>query len=172
MNFLKINNSFLSFCMVPLISFWNPHWFSLMGSQPVWPLFWLLPWTIINGPFYGFISALLLGLVLDSINNSTFTQIPGLVFCVIWFSKLDINTPNYKNKFKYGLICSIGALFCSVFYFAQIIYFTISVNNIISVSYGIKSICGQIFLTGLFAPVFCSWLFYIFEKDNSRYPLM
>ena len=73
-NFIKKNLSLFSFISVPIIFLWNPSWLGFLGVQPYWPLFWLLPWSMIHGSNNGLMYGLFFGLILDSItidNNFT-----------------------------------------------------------------------------------------------------
>ena len=165
----KINLSIASVLIIPIMIFWNPPFFSLMGVQPYWPLFWLLPWAIIYGSLDGFVAGLFLGLVLDAINNDFYTQIPGLVICGLWFGSLNDGKKNI-NKLKYGLLASLGTLICGIIYLLQIVLFGIHNEGVYLFSYAIKNIVSQFFLTGLLAPIFSSWLFFLFIKEkNQRY---
>ena len=47
----KLSTVFLIF--VPIIFLWHPNWLGFLGVQPYWPLFWLLPWSMINGSING-----------------------------------------------------------------------------------------------------------------------
>ena len=60
--FLIKKLSTISFIFIPIIFLWHPNWLGFLGVQPYWPLFWLLPWSIINGSING----LLVGLGDDS----------------------------------------------------------------------------------------------------------
>ena len=54
MNKFFINNlSIISFIFIPIIFLWHPNWLGFLGVQPYWPLFWLLPWSMINGSING-----------------------------------------------------------------------------------------------------------------------
>tara|TARA_Y100000589_G_scaffold249128_1_gene237169 strand:+ start:3393 stop:3914 length:522 start_codon:yes stop_codon:yes gene_type:complete len=159
----------LSFLLIPLLYLWNPSWLSLMGSQPYWPIFWLLPWSLLKGPFKGLVTGLLLGIVLDSLNNDLYTQIPGLMICGFWFGKIGNVKQQNLTRLQFGLIASLGTLICGLIYFVQITFkFIFERFGFWLFSYGMKNIFAQVFLTGLFAPVFCLWLFYLFSKKNSR----
>ena len=165
--YLKKKISLISFVFIPLVYFWNPNWLGFLGIQPYWPLFWLLPWSMIHGSFNGLITGLFLGLTLDSISpDSSFTQIPGLILCGIWFGKLSICSNLLISHFRYGLICSIGSLLCGTLYFSQILIKNLSDNTIYFYSLSIKNIFAQIFITGLLAPLVCSWLFILFKKSK------
>ena len=162
MNVLSIKNiySLFSFLLIPIFSLWNPIWFSLMGIQPYWPIFWLLPWSILNGPINGLITGFIIGIILDSINNDTVTQIPGLLICGFWFGRAG----QLKRRFQYGLLASLGSLICGLLYFLQLIFINYINSPDWLVPFGLKNIFGQIFLTGLFAPVLCISLHELFSR--------
>ena len=159
--------SLFSFIFIPFLFLWNPSWFSLMGAQPNWPIFWLLPWAIINGSVKTMLVGLFLGLILDSINNDFYTQIPGLMIAGFWFGRLE-NINKFKfTKFQYGAIASIGSFICGSIYFIQILLDGLFEKKISWLfSYGINNIFSQVLLTGLLAPVFCSWLYLIFSRKD------
>ena len=39
--------SIIIFIFIPIIYLWHPNWLGFLGIQPYWPLFWLLPWSMI-----------------------------------------------------------------------------------------------------------------------------
>ena len=168
MNFalIKNNYSLLSFLLIPLLSLWNPIWFSVMGVQPYWPIFWLLPWSILNGSINGLIIGFIIGIILDSINNDIYTQVPGLLICGFWFGKLGV----LKYRYQYGLLASLGSLVCGSIYFFQIILNNHQKNPDWLISFGLKNIFGQILLTGLFAPILSIYLYKLFSKDFKKNP--
>ena len=164
----KLNLSLISFFLIPILFFWNPSFLTLLGVQPYWPIFWLLPWAIIYGKYKGLFTGLLLGLILDSISYEIYTQIPGLMICGLWFGKIGSGKDKFLTKWNYGLISSLGCLLCGFIYFAQIIYFKFPEKNILWMSYGIKNIFSEVLLTGLLAPIFCSWLYFLFDNNRSH----
>ena len=167
--FVKKNLSLISFIFIPLVYLWNPNWLGFLGIQPYWPLFWLLPWSIIYGSINGCLLGLFLGLILDSISpDSSYTQIPGLVLCGIWFGQLSTCRNVFVGYFRHGLICSIGCFLCGTIYFSQVLIKNISSNSIVLFLPGIKNIFAQVFITSLFAPLFCSWLMVLFQRSKER----
>ena len=160
----------VSFIIIPIIFLWHPNWMGILGVQPYWPLFWLLPWSIIHGPFNGLIFGLFVGLILDSISpNASFTQIPGLIVCGFWFGRINEYQDNVLVRhFRYGLICSLGSFICSVLYFLQILIKNLIENNILFFQSNFKNILAQVFLTGFFAPFICSMLFRIFKISKVK----
>ena len=167
--YLKKNISLISFLFIPIVYFWNPNWLEFLGVQPYWPLFWLLPWSMIYGSFDGLIIGLFLGLILDSLSlDSSFTQIPGLLLCGIWFGKLSISNNIFVGHFRFGLICSIASFFCGSIYFLQILIKYWFDHTIFLYLPSIKIILAQVFITGLFAPLLCSILFKLFKTSKGR----
>ena len=137
--------------------------------QPYWPLFWLLPWSMIYGSSDGLILGLFLGLILDSISpDSSFTQIPGLVLCGIWFGKLSTINNVFVGHFRYGLICSMASFLCGSLYFVQILRKSGLDNTIFLYFPSIKNIFAQVFITGLLAPLLCSSLLIFFNKYKRK----
>ena len=161
--------SLVSFLIIPLVIFWNPSWLSLMGSQAYWPMFWLLPWSLINGPFKSMIIGFLLGFMLDTINADLYSQIPGLMICGFWFGKIGRLNQFNMTALHFGLTAAIGSLICGLIYFCQMIVYLLLKNSPLWLfSYGVQNIFAQVFLTGLLAPVFCKWLYFFF---NNKYKL-
>ena len=168
-NYLKKKISFISFLLIPIFYLWDPNWFEFLGVQPYWPLFWLLPWSMIYGSFNGLIIGLFLGLILDSLTlDSSFTQIPGLVLCGVWFGKLNISNNIFVGHFRYGLICSIASFLCGSLYLSQILIKYWSDHTIFLYLPNIKNIFAQVFITGLLAPLLCSLLLKLFQKSKGR----
>ena len=170
--YLKKHFSLISFLFIPIVYFWEPNWLGFFGVQPYWPLFWLLPWSMIHGSIDGLIVGLCLGIILDSLSpDRSFTQIPGLVLCGIWFGKLSLSSNNMIEHFRFGFICSIASLLCGSLYFSQILIANLS-ENIISLYFpSISNILANLFITGLLAPLLCSLLLSLFNKSKGRYKI-
>jgi len=158
--------SIISFLIIPFIIFWNPSWVSLMGFQAYWPIFWLLPWALIHGPFKSMFLGFLLGFTLDTINADLYTQIPGLMICGFWFGKVGSFNQLNNNLLKFGLTAAIGSLICGLIYFGQMLVKLLLENSPLWLfQYGVQHIFAQVFLTSLLAPVFCKWLYFLFRKN-------
>ena len=171
--FFKKNLSIITFLLVPIIFLWHPNWLGFLGIQPYWPLLWLLPWSMINGPINGFIFGFFLGLILDSVTlDSSFTQIPGLILCGIWFGKIKIHSNLLVGYFRYGLICSFGSFLCGTLYFVQILFKNFSDNTFLLFIPSIQNILAEVFLTGFFAPFICSKLLRLFRLSREKSTIM
>ena len=165
--YLNQSINLASFLIIPLVSFLNPPWFSLMGYQSYWPIFWLLPWSIIYGPFKSMLLGFLLGLTLDTINADFYSQIPGLMICGFWFGKVGQSNQFNKTPIQFGFTAALGSLICGIIYFGQIVVKLLLENSTLWIfSYGVQYIFAQVFLTCLLAPVFCKWLYLLFSRKN------
>ena len=169
--FFTKNLSIICFIFIPIIFLWHPNWFGFLGIQPYWPLFWFLPWSMINGSISGIIFCLFLGLILDSVTVDVhFTQIPGLILCGFWFGRIQIYSDNLVGHLRYGLICSIGNFLCVILYFIQILVKNFSDFSFSLFIPSLQNIFAEVFLTGLLAPLICSKLLRLFKfsKEKSK----
>ncbi len=165
--FFKKNLSVISFIFIPILFLWHPNWLGIMRIQPYWPLFWLLPWSMIYGPINGLIVGLFLGIILDSISiGGGFTQIPGLILSGIWFGRFTKDNNTLVAHFRYGLLCAIGSFLCGSLYSLQFFIQDSPDNKLLLFFPSVKNVLAQVFLTGLFAPLFCSQLFGLFKRSK------
>ena len=156
--------SLIFFLFIPIIFLWHPNWLGFLGVQPYWPLFRLLPWSMIHGSRNGIIFGLFLGLILDSLTlDGNFTQIPGLILCGFWFGRIKTHSDALVGHFRNGLICSIGSFLCGTLYFSQILFKNFSNIDFLLFISSIQNILAEVFLTGFFAPLICSQLLRMFK---------
>ena len=161
--------SLISFIFIPIIFLWNPNWLGILGVQPYWPLFWLLPWSMIHGSINGLIFGLFLGIILDSLSlDSNFTQIPGLILCGVFFGRFKMHSDIWVGHLRYGLISSLGSFLCGIIYFLQILFRNLSDSNFLLFIPSVKNIFAEVFLTGFFAPFFCSQLLRMFKFSRGK----
>ena len=98
--FFAKNLSIISFLLIPILNYFAPNWLIFLGSHPYWPLFWLLPWSMMHGSLHGLIVGFSLGITLDAIGpDISYTQIPGLALCGLWFGRISINS-KFNEKIK------------------------------------------------------------------------
>jgi len=167
--FFKKKISIICFIFIPIIFLWHPNWLGVMGVQPYWPLFWLLPWSMNNGSINGIIFGSFLGLILDSITlDNNFTQIPGLILCGFWFGRIKMHSNILLGHFRYGLICSLGSILCGTLYFLQILIKNFSDATFLLFIPSFQNILAEVFLTGLFAPLICSTLLSLFRSAMGK----
>ena len=166
---LKKNLPMIVFIFLPIIFLWHPNWLGLIGVQPYWPLFWLLPWSMNHGSIKGLTFGLFLGLILDSLTlDNNFSQIPGLVLCGFLFGRIKLHSDIFVGHFRYGLICSFGSFLCGTLYFLQILSKNFSDSTFLLFIPSIQNILAEVFLTGFFAPLICSKLFRIFKYSGRK----
>ena len=169
-HFFTKNLSMIFFIFIPIIFLWHPNWLGFLGIQPYWPLFWLLPFSIMNGSIKGLIFGLFLGLILDSVTlDNNFTQIPGLILCGIWFGKIKVHSNILLGHFRYGLICSFGSFLCGTIYLLQILFKNFSDSTFLVFIPSIQNILAEVFLTGFFAPLICSQFLRIFKYSSKKF---
>jgi len=167
--FFRKNLPIITFIFVPIIFLWHPNWLGFLRVQPYWPLFWLLPWSMINGSFEGLIFGLFLGLILDSLSlDSNFTQIPGLILCGVLFGRIKLNSDTLVGHLRFGLICSFGSFLCGTLYFLQVLLKNFSDSTFLLFIPSIQNILAEVFLTGFFAPLICSQLLRIFKFSERK----
>ena len=167
--FLAKKLSIIFFIFIPIIFLWHPNWLGFLGNQPYWPLFWLLPWSMINGSINGLIFGLFLGLILDSVTlDSSFTQIPGLILCGVWFGRIKVHSDILLGHFRHGLICSLGSFLCGTLYFLQIMIKNFSDGTFLLFITSFQNILAEVFLTGIFAPLICSQLLRILKFQERK----
>ena len=167
--FFRKNISIIFFIFIPIIFLWHPNWLGFLGIQPYWPLFWLLPWSMLNGSINGLIFGFFLGLILDSVTvDNSFTQIPGLLLCGIWFGRIKIHDDLLVGHFRYGLICSLGSFLCGTLYFMQILVKNFSESTFLLFIPGVQNIFAEVFLTGFLAPFICSKLLRLFRFSREK----
>ncbi len=167
--FLTKKISIVSFVCIPIIFLWHPNWLGFLGVQPYWPLFWLLPWSMVNGSINGLIFGSFLGIILDSVTmDNSFTQIPGLILCGFWFGRFKKHSNPLVGHFRYGLICSFGSFLCGILFFLQILFKNFSESAFLLFIPSFQNIVAEVFLTGFFAPLFCSQLLRIFQFSREK----
>ena len=161
--------SLICFIFIPIIFLWHPNWLGFLGVQPYWPLLWLLPWSMIHGSINGLVFGLFLGLILDSLTlDSNFTQIPGLILCGIMFGRIKTHSDILVGHFRHGLICSFGSFVCGTLYFLQILLKNFLDSSFLMVLPSFQNILAEVFLTGFFAPFFCSQILSIFKFSRRK----
>ena len=74
----------LTSLLLLLLTIATPTWLRLDGIPPSWPVLWLLPWAVVEGPISGALAAVLVGLGFDSFYGQGMTSIPVLVLLALW----------------------------------------------------------------------------------------
>jgi hypothetical protein len=72
------------------------------------------------------------------------------------------------GHFRYGLICSLGSFLCGTLYFLQILFNNFSDSAFLLFMPSVQNILAEVFLTGIFAPFFCSQLLRMFKTSKAQ----
>ena len=142
-----------------LLTLTNPKWLSLFGVSPCWVLLWLLPWSLENGEISGVTAGLFLGLLLDSISLGPASHMPVLVTLGFCWGRLGRKAAPIRKNLIFGLLSIIGTIAYGLSLWLQTIIF--EPFDSLFVIWGIQTLLAQAFITGLLAPLICSWLFLI-----------
>lgn len=94
--------------LVPLLSLGTPPLLRLAGVPPCWPVLWLLPWALADGPISGALAGLGLGLLVDGLHPGWVSQLPALVGLGWWWGQLGRRGPPIRRSFNLGLLALLG----------------------------------------------------------------
>ena len=151
---------------VPLLSFLSPSWLTLMGVGPSWEVLWLLPWALVEGPVSGVWAGLSLGLILDALSLGDGTQVPALVLLGFWWGWLGRRGSSIDKIFSLGLLACLGSLLVGISFWLQLLITKMSEDHTLFNMWSLNTLLSQVILTGLLAPIFCSWLLLIFRRSK------
>ena len=142
---------------VPFLYLFSPKWIALSGVEPNWGLLWLLPWALEEGPIAGIFGGLCCGLILDAMVLDGVTQIPSFMFLGYWWGALGMKAPVIDKSFNLGLLALIGSLINGLLIWAQQILLFNREGFYFMNSSIFHILLAQTIITGLLAPMLCSW---------------
>tara|TARA_Y100001968_G_scaffold333731_1_gene398808 strand:+ start:3298 stop:3801 length:504 start_codon:yes stop_codon:yes gene_type:complete len=146
---------------MPFISLLSPKFLSLQGVGPCWSVLWLLPWVLNKGRIFGLFAGLCLGFLFDSISISSASQVPALMILGFWWGNEEGNNFQIDLSLNLGLMAFIGAIIYGLSLWIQITF--IQALNATNWFHGwaFHTLLAQSILTGLLAPMICSWVILI-----------
>ena len=147
------------------LTFYSPTWITLFGVSPCWVILWLLPWSLKNGESSGVVSGLFLGQLLDVISLGNASHIPSLVALGFWWGRLGRKGAPIRKNLVFGLLSIIGTILFGLSLWLQTMIFE-PFKSFFSV-WGIQTLLAQSFITGLLAPLICTWIFFILRPRTS-----
>tara|TARA_Y100001968_G_C19146356_1_gene613985 strand:+ start:118 stop:639 length:522 start_codon:yes stop_codon:yes gene_type:complete len=156
-----------TFCL-PLCIIASPDWLRLNGISPCWPVIWLLPISLNNGPFIASIAAILMGIFLDSFIISDVSYIPSLFLLSIVWSHYGLRNKKIELFFSIGLMAIFGTVFVGLSIWVQKIILYSFLRNTWFHSWSIYVLISEVIITGLAAPFFSSWLLLACKKNNPK----
>ena len=148
----------LSAIFLPFLILISPDLFKIDGIGPTWSVIWLLPWTLEKGKRFGLFTGFCVGLFLDGLSIGGVTQIPALMILGLWWGKLGIEGKPITSIFHLGLLALLGSIFTSFSFWIQIFFIEGFISTDWFNSWALYTLLAQAILTGLLAPMICSWV--------------
>ena len=161
----------ISALMIPLIILCMPNLFVLVGAEPSWSLIWLLPWSLIKGPFFGGLAGIFLGLLVDSVTIEKIAILPPLLILGYLWGRLGENKDLRIGFIELGLLAWSGSIFKNFLILVQFYFHISSLQSENLYFWALKNLLADAFLTGLIAPIACFYLKKIFMGRKSRIKL-
>ena len=153
-----------SVLVVPYLVLASPGWMRLFGIAPYWPVVWLLPWALVDGPFSGAIAGLFLGLILDAISLDGPTQIPALIALGWWWGSLGARNPHMERSLNLGLMAWLGTVVVGISLWVQIVFAQLVEPLEWFMTWAGFTLLAQSLITGLVAPIISSLLLLTWRK--------
>ncbi len=151
---------------VPFLALASPHWLTLKGVGPCWPIFWLLPWSLEFGPRYGMFAGLCLGLVLDGVSLGGASQVPALLLLGFWWGRIGKKGLPVDLSLNLGLFAWIGTIIFGLTIWMQFCFFQGNNFSAWFNSWALHTLFAQTIVTALMAPIVCSWLLLTRQKKT------
>tara|TARA_B100000700_G_C14874188_1_gene774848 strand:+ start:556 stop:1059 length:504 start_codon:yes stop_codon:yes gene_type:complete len=167
MKFRKYKNLifFFSAFSLPLLTFSAPDWIKLNGIAPCWPVIWLLPFSLRNGPFRAAIASIFIGILMDSFTTGQVSYIPSLFLLSLAWGRYGTYEKGKEFIFNIGLLAILGTIVVGLSFWIQKIFLYSFLRNDWFHSWSIYALISEIIITGLVAPFFSSWLLLTYKKN-------
>ena len=159
----------LSALCVPFLFLISPKWLALQGVPPCWGVLWLLPWSLNNGKYFGLISGFSLGLILDAFSIGDATQVPALMILGFCWGQIGNKGESIRLIFNLGLLAQIGSMFFGITIWIQNSFLEDFLYSSWFHSWSFHTLLLQSILTGLIAPIACSWI--LIKNTRQKRPI-
>ncbi len=156
---------FLTAICLPFLTLISPNWLKIYGVSPCWPILWLLPFSLRNGPLKGVLAGTLLGLLMDSFNMGGASYIPSFMLLSFWWGGYGLQKKTIELSFNLGLMVVLGTTFVGLSIWIQKISSQSFVMDRVFNNWSIYTLIAEVTITGLLAPVVCSWLLLSYKKN-------
>ena len=134
---------------------------SIQGISPCWPVIILLPFALELGPLIGLFSGLILAICLDSFTLGGASYIPSLLLLGWWWGCVGKRYRKIRLGLNLGLFAVIGTACVGSSIWVQQ-YFSYGFYAIQFFhwfnSWAFHTLIAEVIITGLIAPIACSWL--------------
>ena len=136
----------------------SPNWLKIQGVGPCWPIIWMLPFSLKFGSTWGVLAAVSIGLIADSLTLGDASYLPSFVILGFCWGRLGRQHEKMEPSFNYGFLALVGTLLVGCSLWAQkLIFHSFSSFYWFNAS-AIHTLIAQSLITGLIAPLLCSWL--------------
>ncbi len=148
--------------VVPWLVLASPGPLKLAGVPPAWPVLWLLPWALVDGPTSGALAGAALGLLLDGLHLGPITEIPALALLGWWWGRLGRQGPPIERSFNLGLLALLGTGLLGASLILQGLLLQPGPTTP-----ALHTWLAQTLLTGLLAPLLCSLQLLFWRQQTS-----
>ncbi len=156
---------FLTAICLPFLTLISPNWLKIYGVSPCWPIFWLLPYSLKNGPVRGVVAGILLGLLMDSFTIGGASFVPSFFLLSFLWGVYGLQKTQIEFKLNLGLMAILGTTCVSFSIWIQKIYLQSFLIDKLFNNWAIHTLISEVTITGLLAPLFCSWLLRSYKKN-------
>ena len=155
---------FIAICL-PFFIISSPDWLKINGISPCWPVVCLLPFSLKNTRLISVIASIILGIFIDSFTVSDASYIPSLFLLSLVWSQYGLHNKKIELFLNIGLMTIFGTALVAVSMWVQKIILYSTLRNHWFHSWSIYVLISEVIITGLVAPLFSSWLLFIYKKN-------
>ena len=158
----------LIFCTticLPFVIILSPNWLKINGISPCWSVVFLLPFSLNNSRWRSAIASIALGILCDSFTVSGVSYIPSLLFLSLIWSQYGLHNKKIELFLNIGLMAIFGTALVGLSIWVQKIILHSTLRNNWFHSWSIYVLISELLITGLVAPIFSSWLLFIYKKN-------
>ncbi len=156
---------FLTALCLPFLTLISPNWLKIYGVSPCWPILWLLPFSLKNGPVRALLAGILLGLLMDSFTMGGASFVPSFLLLSLWWGGYGLQEKRIDLGLNLGLMAMFGTTLVGFSIWVQKISFQNFLIDKLFNNWAIHTLIAEVTITGLLAPILCSWLLLTYRKN-------
>ena len=153
----------ISAVLLLLLVMATPAWLRLDGAAPCWPVLWLLPWAVVEGPWAGLLAGVLLALGLDALHGQGLSALPALALLGLWWGQFRDARRPLERSTTLGLQALLGTLLLNGTLALQLHWR----GGVMALAW--QHTLAQALITALLAPMLCSMLVLFWRRLSPRY---
>ena len=156
---------FLTAICLPFLTLISPNWLKIYGVAPFWPIFWLLSFSLKNGPVRAVLAGILLGFLMDSFTMGGASFVPSFLLLSFFWGSYGLQKKTIELSLNLGLMAILGTAFVGFTIWIQNIFLKSFLIDKLFNNWAIHTLIAEITITGLLAPILCSWLLLSYKKN-------